>query len=68
MKPQQDVLTPIAVTKLAGLFPNPKALETPIETKYDTKVCRTKMAGITASSSSLSAVNCDANFVKTISS
>jgi hypothetical protein len=61
-------LTPIAVTKLAGLFPNPNPFETTIETRYDTRVCTTKITGITANSSNLSAVNCEANFVKTVRS
>ncbi len=58
-------LTPIAVTKFAGRFPNPNALETPFETRYDINVCTTKITGMTANSKSLSAVNCEANLVKT---
>jgi hypothetical protein len=58
--------TPIAVTKLAGLFPKPNAFDTAIDTKYDTRVWMTKITGITAKSSSFSAVSFDASFVKTI--
>ena len=57
--------TPMAVTKLAGLFPKPNAFDTIMDTKYETAVCTMKIIGITASSRSLSAVNCDANLVKT---
>jgi len=57
----------MAVTKFAGLFLNPKPLEMATEIKYETVVCTTKITGITASSINLSAFNCLANFVKTIS-
>ena len=59
-------LTPIAVTKFVCLFLKPNPLETEIDTKYETVVCTIKITGITASSASLSAVNCFASFVKTI--
>lgn len=59
--------TPIAVTKFDARLVNPNALPTARDTKYETRVCTMKMTGMTASSTSFSAVNCDANFVKTIS-
>lgn len=62
---QKERLTPIAVTKFAGRFLNLNALDTPTETRYETKVCTMKITGMIASSTNLSAVNCDANFVKT---
>lgn len=65
--PKPGFHTPIAVTKFAGLFPNPNPLETTTETKYETVVCTTKITGMTANSSNLSAVNCEASFVKTMS-
>ena len=58
--------TPIAVTKLAGRLERPNAMETPRETRYETSVWMTKMTGMTARSTSLSAVSCDASFVKTV--
>ena len=58
-------LTAIAVTKLLGRFPKPNAFELSQAQAHDTKVCVMKMNGIMASSSSLSAVNWDANLVKT---
>jgi len=55
----------MAVTKFAGLLPNPNPLETATETKYETRVCTTKITGMTANSANLSAFNCAASFVKT---
>jgi len=57
--------TPIAITKLRRLLPNPKTFETAVEQRYETKVWTMKMIGIIASSASLSAVNCEASLVKT---
>jgi hypothetical protein len=48
-------LTPMAVTKLAGLFLKPNALEIPIDIRYETVVWTTKITGMTANSSNLSA-------------
>jgi hypothetical protein len=55
----------MAITKFCGRFLNPKSLETARAHRYETKVWATKMKGITASSTSLSAVSWDASFVKT---
>ena len=56
----------MATTKLRGRFENLKAFETKIEQINDTAICVTKMNGMIARSTSLSAVNWDASFVKTI--
>jgi len=56
----------MAVTKLVGRFPKPNAFDTTIDTQYETAVCTMKMTGMTANSMSLSAVNWDASFVKTM--
>ena len=56
----------MAVTKFEGLFEKPNAFETPIEIRYETVVWTTKMTGMTANSSNLSAFSCEANFVKTV--
>ena len=50
-------LTPMATTKLRGLFVNPNALEMAREHRYDTSVCTIKIAGMIARSISLSAVS-----------
>ena len=52
-----EFLTPIATTKLRGLFEKPKAIETRAETRKETKVWTMKMTGMMASSISLSVVN-----------
>ena len=52
-----EFLTPIATTKLRGLFEKPKALETRAETRNETKVWTMKMTGMMARSISLSVVN-----------
>ena len=58
--------TPIAVTKLAGRLARPKAFDTARETRYETRVWTTKITGMTARSTSVSAVSWDASFVKTV--
>lgn len=60
------VLTPMAVTKLAWRLRKPKILETAFEQPNETRVMTMKMAGMIAKSISLSAVSCDASFVKTV--
>ncbi len=55
----------MAVTKFEGLFLKPKAFDTRMDTTYETVVCTMKMTGMTANSPSLSAVNWEANLVKT---
>lgn len=55
----------MAVTKLEALLLKPKSRVTICETPYDTRVCMTKMTGITARSASLSAFSWAASFVKT---
>ena len=50
-------LTPIAITKLRGLFEKPNAFETRAEQSNETRVWTIKIRGITARSTSLSVVN-----------
>ena len=53
------------MTKLRGLFENPKAFDMPQEQRKETKVCTMNMTGMMANSASLSAVSWEANLVKT---
>jgi hypothetical protein len=55
----------MATRKLDFRLLNRHILETISAAMYDISVCTTKMTGMTARSDSLSAVNCDASFVKT---
>lgn len=57
--------TPMAVTKLEARRLKPKSRATIQATVHDTKVWTTKMTGMTASSTSLSALSCEASLVKT---
>lgn len=57
--------TPMAVTKFDALLLKPNRRVTMSDTKYDTRVWITKMTGMTASSSSLSALSWEASLVKT---
>ncbi len=50
-------LTPIATTKLRGLFEKPNAFETRAEQMNETRVWTIKIKGIMARSTSLSVVN-----------
>lgn len=56
----------MATTKFWGLFLKRNNLDIPTEQRYDTSVWVAKIKGMTASSTSLSAVNWDASLVKTV--
>ena len=55
----------MAMTKLRGLFENPKAFDTPQAQAKETMVCTMKMRGMMANSTRVSAVNWEASLVKT---
>lgn len=64
--PRWEILTAIAVTKLACRFLNRNSREIMYEHMYDTAVITTKIAGMIARSVNFSAVSWDASLVKTI--
>jgi hypothetical protein len=57
--------TAMATTKFLGRFLNLHRRDSIMAERYDTINCTMKMTGMTPSSTSFSAVSCDANLVKT---
>ena len=55
----------MAMIKLRGRLEKRKTLEVASAQRYEMKICMAKMTGMTASSTSLSAVSWDASLVKT---
>jgi hypothetical protein len=58
--------TPIAMMKFFCLFLSPRPFDMPHAQRYDVRVWIMKMNGMMARSTSFSAVNWEASFVKTV--